>query len=313
MDNSILPECRFQEGDAPPDVPADEFFQLEATTIFISGSSAVEMGNRLLDLLRESADMSVKKMSRAKFTIKVEAFSATGVCELKVRGYRQESGIAFEFQRRCGDAIAFNDIYHMAADVCANANASDLIVSPAQTAVPVHDNVECVDKDSPLPLLEIAASTDDSALQAEVAFALNAMSQSAQFAVQLCTPSASAAFCKLLQYCHFSIVHPMARLLYRLVQLRAAEQFFADQAMLLAMINMVLMQSLERSVREELAAVVQCAVDLSLAHVSKEAANGLAQALSGALKGLALEDVASPSIARSVQGTLDMLQCAFAL
>merc|ERR1712228_333440 len=134
---------------------------------------------------------------------------------------------------------------------------------------------------------------------------------SAAFAAQLCTPSAAATFCKLLQYRRFRIVHPMARLLSRLVQLPVAKRCFADQAILLAMIEKAMTQSLVLSVREELAAAVKCAVDVTIAQVSEETVKALSQALSGALKQLGREDEGISPMLRSIQGTLDMLQFAF--
>jgi len=126
----VLSLERFEAGDKPPNVPNDEFFQLESTTIFLQGVSPVETGNKLLDLFNNGElEASIRKVNHIKFSIKVEVYSEGAMCLLKVRGYQQESKYALEFQRRSGDGIVFNRVYRRAKewlDVCESTLLSSL-------------------------------------------------------------------------------------------------------------------------------------------------------------------------------------------
>lgn len=105
----------FTAADTPPGVPADPFFKLEKTTLYVSSKVPSEIGNRLLHFLRSEVVSSVTKVSREKFAIKANVFIGAAMCNLKIRVYSEGcKTYAVEFQRRSGDGQSFGAAYHQA-------------------------------------------------------------------------------------------------------------------------------------------------------------------------------------------------------
>lgn len=116
-------EERFQSIDAAVELPED--VDLVVTTIYVQDISATDAGNSALDFFDSEESTSVTKMRRAKFSIKVTARVGGLSCEMKVYIYATGSqGVAMEFQRRTGDAVAFADVYRRASKYMATRSSN---------------------------------------------------------------------------------------------------------------------------------------------------------------------------------------------
>jgi len=183
---------------------------LESTTLQLSESSTVAVGNSLLAFFRNEADAKITKMSQKKFTIKAEVFVGGIWCCLKVRMYRSEGGTLVEFQKRSGDSIAFFSLYRQAS-------ASLLGASPPQSttldAPQMRQNEVLPAEQAIAPLIEMADSCRDMNLLAEVASALNAMANDPAVAAALRMPCAVSVLHQLEQVEDFRVAQPMFNML----------------------------------------------------------------------------------------------------
>eukprot|EP00973_Karenia_brevis_P072801 10110035-Karenia_brevis.AAC.3 len=101
-------EC-FQDGDVPPDLPTDCFFDLAATTGYVISNTPHEIGDRMVKFLREAVDSTIVKVNRCKFAIKANVSVEGLTFTMKIRIYKlRAAGFAVEFQRRSGDTIGFH-------------------------------------------------------------------------------------------------------------------------------------------------------------------------------------------------------------
>ena len=108
-----LLEARFQDGDDPPILPADPYFHLETTTIFVSRDSGWALGNEVLKFFASETSL-LHKLRRGKFAITVEA--AIWMCAtIKTRIYKiGEESYTIEMQRRSGDVVTFVHVFRKA-------------------------------------------------------------------------------------------------------------------------------------------------------------------------------------------------------
>lgn len=220
-DSCLGEQPQFFFGDVPPALPIDPAFRLEVTTVIIENSSPEQLGNGLLNLLRQEAAASIAKVSRIKFSVKAYVHVEGLSCDVKVRVYRQEFGFAVEFQRRSGDALAFRSLFRLASE---HLNSYSRVASPEQHAfidahrptvmqVPVLGQVGSSKQELTIaPLLEMARCTSALCLQAEVAEALAACASDANLSWQLSTPDALEVRENLAGIDHVSVAHPMRRL-----------------------------------------------------------------------------------------------------
>jgi len=204
----------FGAGDVPPALPVDPDFRLECTTVIIEKFSPEQIGNGLLRFLRQEAAASITKVSRIKFSVKAYVHVKGLSCDIKVRLYRQECGFAVEFQRRSGDALAFQSLFRLASG---HLNVHEVAFidahRPRVMQAPVVGQVESSKRElSCAPLLEMARCSADLCLQAEVAEALADYASDANLSWQLSTPDALEVCENLVGIHHVSVAHPMRRL-----------------------------------------------------------------------------------------------------
>jgi hypothetical protein len=127
----------FRESDEAPDLPSDPCFQLEANTVFLKVPADMA-GNSIIRCLEEMVHARDIKVSPTKFSVKAEAAVNGFVCQVQVRIYKQASGIAVEFQRRHGDALAFHTIFTAASQWLGLPTASQEVCvhpSPGQQSI----------------------------------------------------------------------------------------------------------------------------------------------------------------------------------
>jgi len=113
----VMEPCgQFEEHMVPPVLPSDPCFFLESTSFSVNGISANLLGKRLLDVLQSQASANVTKITQSKFSLKARVSMQGRDCDVKVRVFTMQFGYEVEFQRRSGDAVAFNDVYRLAKD-----------------------------------------------------------------------------------------------------------------------------------------------------------------------------------------------------
>jgi len=229
-------KARFVSTNAPIEEPEDG---LEANTIFARDCSPAEAGNHLLDFFDEHLEARITKVAPKKYCFKADVFLGCS-CEVKVRIYLQDSGtVALEFEKRCGDSIAFNSLFRRArqrlckTDASVDSSSGPAVASsqlPAGLAPPPpfcstaldcaggcalpegsgDQNPKEIDGLTEEPLLNIVNNTEDPALLAEAASGLAHMAQDSKMARSICKPETIAALKKLSQSNDFRITCPMA-------------------------------------------------------------------------------------------------------
>jgi len=105
----------FIKGDKPPLFPDNEFYELEPTTCRMRlphSGSAHKIGSDLLHFFKTDVKATIVKSRPLKFWVSAQVFMPEGMCKVKARGYdMREDVYALEFQRKKGDALAFNNLY----------------------------------------------------------------------------------------------------------------------------------------------------------------------------------------------------------
>lgn len=252
---------RFQDGDAPP-VPADPFFQVEATSVTIQDASPVEAANCLLDFLEEGGEVgaSIEKVNLVKFTIKAEVFIEGWSCTVKARLYAKSDGCTVELQKRRGSAIAFNALFRQVSQALSSSTSSCLrkqLEGPAgmceaHAVLPL--GMECNDdRDVTSPSPRMCECFVSEHFQAEASGSFASMAQHAQTASQLCTTHAFSFLRKLLQVDSFAIAYPLSCALSALAQLPEAQPLFLEQELLTSMLQAIQTSSAGGLARLELA------------------------------------------------------------
>jgi len=183
---------------------------LESTTLQLSESSTVTVGNRLLSFFRNDVDAKIKKMSQTKFTIKAEVFVGGIWCCLKVRIYQNEDGSLVEFQKRSGDTVAFFQLYRKVSAYL----LGDSYPQTASLGLPKLPQIDALPAEQAIaPLLDMADSCQDMNLLAEVAAALNAMANDPAVAAALRMPCAVSVLRQLEQVEDFRVAYPTSNML----------------------------------------------------------------------------------------------------
>uniref|UniRef100_A0A7S1KYL1 Uncharacterized protein n=1 Tax=Alexandrium catenella TaxID=2925 RepID=A0A7S1KYL1_ALECA len=285
---------RFTEADAPPDAPADPFFKLEVTTVHISSRTPSEIGNNLLDFLNTRVVSSIAKVNRRKFTVKADVFVEASACALKARAYREDQGTyAVEFQRRSGDAVAFNRVFQQAANFL---SPRFVPVKSTFEATPDFDCEELLrlsmteSKGELAPLLDMAGLLDLPSLQAECAAALAEMAQDTHLASRLCTRRTFEDFKKLLQADQTDVAYPTARMLLYLAQCPEAVPCFADRGVLSMMLDKVRSKATSALVQQQLAQALNAAITRCAANFSQKVSDDIMSDLIKAIKDISGRD-----------------------
>lgn len=119
-----------------PNVPLLDGFALEATTLRISREPAAALANAVLDFFNAHVVASISKVRYTKLAIKADVYEGGVMCSIQVRIYRTSEGEhAVEFQRRCGDHVAFHTAFK-AASVFFTARFGDSVVQPPCVDLP---------------------------------------------------------------------------------------------------------------------------------------------------------------------------------
>jgi hypothetical protein len=214
-------QTQFFFGDVPPAWPVDPDFRLEGTTVTVENASPEQIGNGLLNLFRQEAAASITKVNRIKFSVKAYVHVGGLSCDVKVRIYRKEFGFAVKFQRRSGDALAFQSLFRLASDhlnsySCAASSERHALIDAHRstvTQVPAVGHVGSSKQEfSIAPLLEMSSSSSDLSVQAEVAEALADCARNENLSWQLSTPDALRVRENIAGIHHISVAHPMRRL-----------------------------------------------------------------------------------------------------
>jgi len=334
LTNPVGSDVRFGTADTPPHVPDDASFHFEATTLFLpsGGPTPSEAGNRLLDFLGGEVAALVTKVNPKKFTIKAEALCQGRACDIKVRGYQQASGCAFEFQRQSGDTVSFNNLFRQASQYLldppraapseADASAGGLAgeVTPGspralEIAPPPNSSEGSADtttgiQNSLTPLLDMVDRAEDgAALQVEAAAGLAAAARDPEAVAQFCTRRACTAVRKILQSDCFGVTCPGALLLLRLSQHPEADSCFVDRAGLLhTMLERVWDPTAGEVFWEQLAREACRILARSGERLPIEAAGEAARVLSDALAWRVPGTKASASICRHLEEALECLR-----
>lgn len=230
----VLPSTRFEHFEKPPNTPADLHFKLSATT-FLCRCSPTECMNCLLDFFETEVISSVSKVSKKKFSVKVDILDKALMCSLKLRMYRQQTGeLAVEFQKRSGDTIAFHEVYKKA---CLKLEQPSTRTEIFADMTPPSGQLKGPSSAGELsPLLDMLSLFDSPELQAEAAACLaNIASGSQASAIVMCSVHLFDYLPKLLQIHRIDVAYPVACLLSSLADCTAAKSLFVDYGLVSAM------------------------------------------------------------------------------
>jgi len=211
----------------------DPFFQLESTTIVLVDMTAGSAANQILDFLEEKIVAVVQSVNFEKFSIKAEAYVQDLSCSFKASIYKQDSALAIEFQRRCGDAVAFNCIFYSAWEYLTpgKCNADLQMVLPGPAAM----HQSCQDlADSLRMLLELVDAHrlgERRHLVGELApqflAVATVMETNGQAVPTSLITSTVEALGRMLQADQFNICYPVACALLQLSKLPEASRSFS--------------------------------------------------------------------------------------
>jgi hypothetical protein len=208
-------ELRFKNGDEPPELTPDIAAHLEVTNLQSSGSSPVEIGNKLLSVLKDTIGAHVTKLSRAKFTVRAQGFLAGKYFEIKVRVYKQKELKAMyllDFQKRRGDATAFQLLFQQVKEALHVGGPKQTVVSE-EAWVNIPQTVTLPPEQAIAPLLSMVDANQDVHLLAEVASGLSVLAQDVQISTALRLPCSYSALHKLESIDDFRVAVPTSCLL----------------------------------------------------------------------------------------------------
>jgi hypothetical protein len=277
---------RFSETDVPPGVPPDSFFQLNLTSVYVTSHMPAEIGNTLLSFLGEQNSI-VTKVRHSKFAIKADMFVDMMMCSIKIRVYSQGSGqFAIEFQKRTGDAIAFQNTFQKAvAYLKPRLNVVGAMEAPPLAPIqPLGVPAGFVPQETDLmPLIDMMYLAGTPSLQAEAAADISKMAAEGQSSVW--NPYVFQGIGELLRTSSLDVAHPTSRLVLQLSQQMEAAPLFATQGLLRAMLEKVGSQDTNAEVRRLLSqAVLAAAQRQSKATLSDNQAAELLRAFSDTLR-----------------------------
>lgn len=202
----------FEVSDVAPELSQEMQAHVEHTMLQLSKCVPMVASNNVLTFLRNMVDAKVKKVNHEKFSIRAEVIVDGLSCDIKMRIYQQEQGSTVEFQRRAGDTVTFHRLYRQAAAYLrapASHQAAVQVSSPPRiahvVALPTNEAIA--------PLLEMAKSTSNVHLLAEVASALSAMARDPMVVEHLRLPCSMSVLQQLQQEHDFRVACPTAHML----------------------------------------------------------------------------------------------------
>lgn len=199
----------FQAMDVAPGLSEEVERHLEATVSRLDECSPILAGNRLLTFLEQVVDARVNKVSHKKFTIRAEIFAQGLYCDVKFRIYQRGRACVVEFQRRCGDGVAFSKLYQRASGYLQKIGDLQAVcpaVVDTECTVGLPELVALPPAQRLAPLLDMVASNQG--LLAEVAAALAVMARDPGIAAELRMPCAFSAMQQLRQSSDFNVAFP---------------------------------------------------------------------------------------------------------
>merc|ERR1712176_808373 len=134
------------------------------------------------------------------------------------------------------------------------------------------------------PFLDMAGRVDLPELQAESAAGLAELAQDDKSATSLCTAQAFKQFKKLLQSSQMEIVYPTARVLLHLAHCPEAAKCFAEEELLLLIVDKVRAVCTSPLVRQGLAQAFNVATAHCVGALSQQASELIMDALADAMK-----------------------------
>lgn len=285
---------RFEQGGAPPAQPKSQHFQLKSTAVHIKSSMPHDVANCMLDFLTSQVVASISKVNFKKFTIKADAFLENIMCSMKIRIWesaREQGEFTLEFQRRGGDAFAFDELYHQACSFLAGrfqgAMHADMAkVGQRLPSPPPLPNFQRSEADL-APLLDMLAMEQVPAMQAEAASELaNLCYQDPEITKLLCNTEFFDELVKLLAAERLDISYPAARLLSVLAKSKQAEHFLTHHQLLKIAVQKISGTATGQIARLELVKAVAVAVQRCAHQFSADTAQELGLALDSAMQSI---------------------------
>mmetsp|Transcript_75814 Transcript_75814/g.214350 ORF Transcript_75814/g.214350 Transcript_75814/m.214350 type:complete len:396 (+) Transcript_75814:87-1274(+) len=218
---------QFTESHHPPNLPTDNFFKLQTTTIHLATTAPFQLGNRLLEFFGGESALAVKssivKVRHEKFAIKADVFHGGFKCTVKARVYQEECAkYAIELQKRSGDCVAFNKTYQSAARYLEShfpADETNVVSELPRLEVEGLPQQEGENgTQSFRPFLDMADLDDQPALQAEAAVALAGAAMQDHLVASLYTDEVLETLKKLLNADCIDICYPGACMLSSLAR-----------------------------------------------------------------------------------------------
>lgn len=218
--------------------------------------------------------------------MKLNVFSSCSICVAKIRIYNDGDGLcAVEFQRRQGDAVAFNKFYQDVSMLFEaspqRSDAAHPFVSFEAPALP-KEIVEELEVENLEPLLDLA-SCSNFALQAEAAVALASLARDKATAPLLCGVPVQRAFDQLLQCDEAVVAYPTAFALRCLAEHAEVATAFVALGLIGSVLSSLLYRQVDEIVQTLLATALSTAVMLSDEQACQEARNQLSHTLRDAL------------------------------
>lgn len=186
------------------------------------------------------------------------------MCTLKVRVYDQGSNrFAIEFQRRCGDAVTFNETFEKAKTFLKKRldvveAAPEPITQFAALPIPGLEDMHRSDDADLSHILDMANSSNAEFLEAEAATVLSNIA--AEGSIDLCTASVFQSIAKLLKTNSIQVAHPTSQLVWHLSRRAEAAPLFAANELLLQLLEKVMSPDVHDHVRNQLADALDVAI-----------------------------------------------------
>eukprot|EP00811_Abedinium_folium_P000822 NODE_10754_length_1331_cov_4.623754.p1 GENE.NODE_10754_length_1331_cov_4.623754~~NODE_10754_length_1331_cov_4.623754.p1 ORF type:complete len:295 (+),score=64.15 NODE_10754_length_1331_cov_4.623754:301-1185(+) len=280
--------------------PFDPLFEHEVTTLE-AYVSAAELGNRVATMLAAERDVAIIKVSRAKMSIKAEAWRPMPYV-FKARIYRKgKQHHAVAFQRRRGDAASFMQLFDRAQHVhetlpCARAQPS--IPHALFFDVPLPPDDPPNEQPMLQPLFDMATHVADTLLQTEAAVGLANIAEQPSCVKELCISEAFAVLRFILRNGAYVCLSAAAVVLSTLATQPSAMAYFAEAGFWQALLDGSVAEGTYENLKRQFARVAAdvYAFTSTSTKTSADAAQSQLKALEATLN--------SPSISVAVRSTL---------
>jgi len=254
---------KFSEGRNAPEAPTDSFFTFTETTVEVIGTTADDLGNRLISIFSTEHAMHIIKISQSKFAIKAESTSPAWFV-WKVRLYSKASSHMVEFQRRGGDAVAFSQFFNKVTGLLTNMSNSEQEVGEFIPPHFIHDAA------SLQPFIDMVNNNKDPILLAEAASGLANAAVNQEYAHELCAPDSFIALKTMLRTGGYNILRPLAQLLSELATMTKAMPLFADKEFWGALLDVVTAEGNCDELKTQFASVALSALAVGASQEQKD-------------------------------------------